>query len=376
MLLLLGSVFVFCWRRARCRPVAKRVSPVAPDPFADRDLQVSTKFDNVVKSIHDLIPVLKGEGDSGSPATGKFCVSPKELVFGQPTDAAHGLENLLCMDADELRSRMNGGIKEMRREVMQNGTLTDQECLCYVLDMEAGSSGLRFQDRLKRDCGPDGMLLKSRMVEGSARGKWPADFVKGPEAVASKLKAVHVAALRFYTTAAFGTINNPLRDEARLNDNKPHPLPVTVAFIREAISRLRAVEGELEKRLAYSGDGGGGGLELTLYRGMSSAKVPKEFMKDGVGGTERAPMSTTSDLEIALRYSLPEDGASASSFVIMRVITKTFMDRGPNIAFLSAFPNEAEYLFPPLTYLKPTGGKSEKTFGGIMWTVLDVEARL
>jgi len=128
MLLLLGSVFVFCWRRARCRPVAKRVSPVAPDPFADRDLQVSTKFDNVVKSIHDLIPVLKGEGDSGSPATGKFCVSPKELVFGQPTDAAHGLENLLCMDADELRSRMNGGINEMRREVMQNGTLTDQEC--------------------------------------------------------------------------------------------------------------------------------------------------------------------------------------------------------------------------------------------------------
>ena len=31
------------------------------------------------------------------------------------------------------------------------------------------------------------------------------------------------------------------------------------------------------------------------------------------------------------------------------------MERGADIAFLSAFPGEAEALFPPLTYLKPTG---------------------
>ena len=30
--------------------------------------------------------------------------------------------------------------------------------------------------------------------------------------------------------------------------------------------------------------------------------------------------------------------------------------RGADIAFLSAFPAEEEYLFPPLTYLEPTPG--------------------
>jgi len=32
-----------------------------------------------------------------------------------------------------------------------------------------------------------------------------------------------------------------------------------------------------------------------------------------------------------------------------------FHDRGADISWLSAFPGEKEVLFPPLTYLKPTG---------------------
>ena len=54
----------------------------------------------------------------------------------------------------------------------------------------------------------------------------------------------HVAALRFYTTAGFKTINNGLRDQERYEAKRPHPLPVTVAFIKEALLRLRAVAGD------------------------------------------------------------------------------------------------------------------------------------
>ena len=43
--------------------------------------------------------------------------------------------------------------------------------------------------------------------------------------------------------------------------------------------------------------------------------------------------------------------------------------------YLSAFPAEAEILFPPLTYLRPTGRKLELAYQGVAYTVLEVEPR-
>ena len=40
---------------------------------------------------------------------------------------------------------------------------------------------------------------------------------------------------------------------------------------------------------------------------------------------------------------------------ILKVRSSGFHDRGADISWLSAFPGEKEVLFPPLTYLKPTG---------------------
>jgi len=72
-----------------------------------------------------------------------------------------------------------------------------------------------------------------------------------------------------------------------------------------------------------------------------------DFMQEGKGGTELAPMSTTSSLKIAMQYSASEQA------LLFRLHTKNFMMRGPEISFLSAFPGEQEFLFPPLTYLEP-----------------------
>ena len=49
-------------------------------------------------------------------------------------------------------------------------------------------------------------------------------------------------------------------------------------------------------------------------------------------------------------------------------------ERGADISFLSAFPGEREYLFPPLTYLQPTG-KTAMTLNGVAYVVLQVEPR-
>ena len=54
--------------------------------------------------------------------------------------------------------------------------------------------------------------------------------------------------------------------------------------------------------------------------------------------------------------------------------TKNFMVRGPAISFLSAFPAEEEYLFPPLTYLEPTPeGVQTLRVDDATFTVIDVQ---
>ena len=150
---------------------------------------------------------------------------------------------------------------------------------------------------------------------------------------------MHVLALRLYTTAAFRSLNGPMRDTARVG---PHALSVTVNCIAEGIRRLRAVD-------AASADAN---EEVILYRGLKDLKVPASFLKSG--GTELAPMSTTTDLAVALKYS-----ASAGSSVLLRIATSSFMARGADLTWLSAFPAEREKLYPPLTYLEPAEGKPD-----------------
>ena len=88
-------------------------------------------------------------------------------------------------------------------------------------------------------------------------------------------------------------------------------------------------------------------------------------------------MSTTSDLNTALQYSL-----SVSSVLFRFVHVRSLMQRGADLKFLSAFPAESEYLYPPLTFLRPTGKHAEISIKTedvpdlpheIKYTVIEVE---
>jgi len=107
---------------------------------------------------------------------------------------------------------------------------------------------------------------------------------------------------------------------------------------------------------------------LTLWRGLRNTKVTDNFTKSG--GTEQALMSTTTDISVAVRYSL------SSNSLLFKIKAKGFMTMGADLKWLSAFPGEAEFLYPPLTYLKPTGrtknisvGKNGQVF---KFTVVEV----
>ena len=113
-------------------------------------------------------------------------------------------------------------------------------------------------------------------------------------------------------------------------------MPVLVHVLTEAIKRLRTVEG----RDATQNE------PLTLWRGMRNvAELPQRFLDEG--GTERAPMSTTRELAVAVRYSM------SARATLLKLRTSDFRSRGVDLRFVSAFPGEAEVLYPPLTHLRP-----------------------
>ena len=63
----------------------------------------------------------------------------------------------------------------------------------------------------------------------------------------------------------------------------------------------------------------------------------------------------------------------SSSSLLFKLSTKSFLQRGAELTFLSAFPAEAEVLLPPLTYLRPTGRKLELSVQELRFTVIEVE---
>jgi hypothetical protein len=146
-----------------------------------------------------------------------------------------------------------------------------------------------------------------------------------------------VYALRLYTTPAFQRMNDPLRDDARYARGAAVPLPAASLWAASAIRKLRAVRAEAQAQAR----------EVVVWRGMRSLRVTEAFQREG--GTELAFMSTTTDLRVAVRYALSRHS------LLLRIVAPSFMSLGADLCWLSAFPGEAEVLFPPLTYLQPTG---------------------
>jgi len=149
-----------------------------------------------------------------------------------------------------------------------------------------------------------------------------------------------------------------------------HPMPTCVMFLAEAIKRLRMVKLQDEEQSDESGrDEQGSAAIQYLYRGMRDVTAPEEFCLQG--GTEVSPMSTTTKLEVALTY------AASDNSLILRLQTSSFMQRGADLEYLSCFGTEKEILFPPLTFLEPTGTKEEFEFDGrFKYTVVEVRPHL
>ena len=79
---------------------------------------------------------------------------------------------------------------------------------------------------------------------------------------------------------------------------------------------------------------------------MKNMVLDKSFQSKG--GTEMAVMSTTSDKEVALSYA-------SSDCPLVFKYTTVGLTRGVKIQFLSLYPKEVEFVYPPLTFLSVVG---------------------
>jgi len=336
-------------------PVTPKVS--GPKDNADFDKQGKPElitFDNVVKFVpqpYDAplhIPELMER--AAFPAAGeaahmadKFMGAPETASFGAGKGSALGIRSALwrstqeayvadlkertqhmSMEADQLHQ--DAAIQLMQREVeamkkheeWSEGYAVCKEWLDYVVEKPANELTVTGNDGFQtvQDLGHGGMRLET--------------FHAMEQSQVAELHMAEVAALRYYTTAAFKWINNPLRRKAL-----PHPLAMTTLYIYEGLKKLRAIH--LSRTTKFT--------STYLWRGMKDRALSTDFMV--LGGCELACMSTSEDLKVVAGY------AASRSPLLFRIKVDSPMDLGAKIDWCSVFPGEAEVLYPPLTFLKP-----------------------
>jgi hypothetical protein len=330
-----GSLDDFAPEIHRAISEARRAIAEADMLYAMRGLPHERQLSSVARATAEANNIGDGIDGIESQLTDSALT---QLITGQPRGAALGIHSYMRVDDTTVYAGMAQGVSAIQAEFDAYGTDEDRECLAYVRFERAGSSSLTF---------PNGLRDKER------HGETLADFVDHESSQRARLSEAHVAALRVYTTAAYKSLNAPLR---RTAPNEPYRFPVTLAFLADGIKRLRAVEA----------DRGGDGCDdrIDLFRGIRDRFVTVDFLR--YGGTEIAPMSTTSDLAVALRY------CRSRAPLLLKIRTSSFMERGADLSFLSAFPGEAEMLYPPLTYLRPTGKRSDLEIGPCRFSVVEV----
>jgi hypothetical protein len=164
--------------------------------------------------------------------TSKFCATARDFILGEPKIAALGLEEYMKQTCSA--HTCDDAIAAIEQEFLAHGTDEDREWFDYIKHHAASEQA---HAKGTRDKGRAPVAL--------------ADFAAMDEAKVAHLHLAHVLALRLYTSPAFNSLNIPLRTykhDAEGNMLRPpemnaaHNFPVTVFYIRDAISKLRAVE--------------------------------------------------------------------------------------------------------------------------------------
>jgi len=254
------------------------------------------------------------------------------LILGHAAMAAHGIEEALGLGCSNLSAGMVDPVEAMRREILRTGDMNDLENFKYIVEGTSGNprdyptavaTSLATGNYHGGELGPDDF-------DTGHAGRTLDQWMQVPEVVLARLSKAEFIAVRFYTSSSFPKINGPLRREV-----KPHPWAMVVFLLDRGIKKLRSVQAQVNPQ-AFAG-------KTTLWRGMKNLEVDvKEFAE--LGGTEMAPMSTTTNEDVARHY------ADSKVPLVFKYVVGG-LKTGVSIQFLSLYPKEEEFLYAPLTFL-------------------------
>eukprot|EP00667_Euglena_gracilis_P002377 EG_transcript_2377 len=313
------------------------------------------------------IDELAGQGEEAE-ASEKFVSNPQQAVFAAGASAARGLPPTLGYE-DET-SLINAVSKKLNVHPEKREEMVDKESraitpavVTELLNRGAlwlrptetpedfSAEVIRNMQYVLYEAAKEGTTLGNNGVAGVMRDrghdKWTlSHFMEQEPAIVGQLTRAEVAALRLYTMSTFRVINGPLRANFM-----PHPLAATTLFISNALKKLRACYMDVKNfQTKY------------LWRGMRDRTVSEDFMLKG--GSELACMSTSSDLSVVASY------ARSKMPLLFRLKVDSPMELGADLRWLSAFPDEAEVLYPPLTFAKALFKQTIKGLqGGVVVTI-------
>ena len=276
------------------------------------------------KEIRETVAMEKAIG-TPTINSARYVGDPSDLVTGSPVDAVLGLEsrmNVSSLGHNEYHDRLRKEVEGIRDEVIKlSKILSNSLEICAVLRFILDAEG------------------SERIVDKGMQSAQLSDLLLHHNSKAANLTLAQVAALRLYTTIVYQLMNDPLRDNARYSQGNPCPLAATTFFASAGIKKLRALSVNLQN-------------DKVLWRGMRNLKVTDDFMH--MGGTELGFMSATTQLKLAVRYALNQQKQD-QDLLLFKIRVPDFMSAGARLAWLSAFPQEDEVVYPPLTFLRPTG---------------------
>ena len=324
-------------------------SVVSNRDLADQNVVVRPKLFDEHEAATIRATLLRKQAEA--PSSNKFTANATELLLGRPDDAARGVASRLGVTEAELHRRMAQGVLAIVDE-------------CEALLVQTAVAGADLRQSLDNLANLEYVLYEPAgqhegLHEPSRAGQRLAYFMQHPNASQANLSEAQVVALRWYTTIAYKSMNEPLRDIERA---EPHPLAATVAFLREGLTKLHAIaapspHGQLAPTLE---------TQARLWRGMRNVRAPDQLMS--TGGTELAPASFTHDLAVAAGFA-----AARTSLLFVINTDLSFMQRGAPLQWLSTAPFEQEFLLPPCTYLEPTGRKHTiELESGQVYTIVEV----
>jgi hypothetical protein len=93
----------------------------------------------------------------------------------------------------------------------------------------------------------------------------------------------------------------------------------------------------------------------------------------------RLPARTTTLVfpTISVTYLARAPRTGSAQALLLRIVPTSFLAIGAELQWLSAFPCEAEVLYPPLTFLKPTGRTDsvsvDRDGRPVAFTIVEVE---